>query len=296
MSSSRRPVVVGVNGTPDSALALRWAAEEARNLGAPLRLVHAYAGSPVYGSMGTYPGAGYEPIDGSGAAQAIVDAALAGLPETDSGAPTATGVIVEGHRSGVLLDVAADASLVVVGSRRLGPIGSAVLGSTGAAVAARAACPAVVVRGPAGAPEEGARVVVGVDLSAMSEPALRHAFDHASRYGVPLQAILCWNPGPRLAHRQDRHADDFRTRGLIMLAEALAGWQEKYPDVTVQRQLLDMHPVDGLVSQSLAAHLLVVGAHGRRAHMGTLLGSVSQGVLHHATCPVAVVHADHQRA
>lgn len=291
MTSSRRPVVVGVNGTPDSALALRWAAEEARSLGVPLRLVHAYSRYPVYGSMGIYPGAGYDPLDGSAAAQEIVDAALAALPKTDPRLPAPTGAIVEGHRGGALLDMSADASLVVVGSRRLGPIGSAILGSTGAAIAARAACPAVVVRGPAGAPDEGARVVVGVDLSAMSEPTLRYAFDHASRYGVALQAVLCWNPGPRLAPWEDRHADDFRTRGLIMLAEALAGWQEKYPEVTVQRQLLDMHPVNGLVSQSLTAHLLVVGAQGRRARTGTLLGSVSQGVLHHATCPVAVVHA-----
>jgi nucleotide-binding universal stress UspA family protein len=70
----------------------------------------------------------------------------------------------------------------------------------------------------------------------------------------------------------------------------IAGWQEKYPDVAVHRGVVREHPVEGLVAQSHADTLLVVGNHARHAHMTTLLGSVSQGVLHHATCPVAVVH------
>jgi nucleotide-binding universal stress UspA family protein len=73
------------------------------------------------------------------------------------------------------------------------------------------------------------------------------------------------------------------------LSEALAGWRERYPDVDVHGAVIRDHAVAGLVSESTAERLLVVGSRGRHALAGTLLGSVSQGVLHHATCPVAVV-------
>ncbi len=76
------------------------------------------------------------------------------------------------------------------------------------------------------------------------------------------------------------------------LAEMLAGWQEKYPDVRVQRAVLDDHPVRGLVAESHGQSLLVVGARSRRSRLAPLLGSVSQGILHHARCPVAVLHAE----
>jgi nucleotide-binding universal stress UspA family protein len=69
----------------------------------------------------------------------------------------------------------------------------------------------------------------------------------------------------------------------------MAGWQDKYPDVAATSAVLDAHPVGGLVEASLSEYLLVVSKRGRGARAGTVLGSVSQGVLHHATCPVAVV-------
>jgi nucleotide-binding universal stress UspA family protein len=74
------------------------------------------------------------------------------------------------------------------------------------------------------------------------------------------------------------------------LSEALAGWREKYPDVPVRRpEVIREHPTAGLVMASAAQYLLVVGNRGRHALAGTLLGSVSQGVLHRANCPVAVI-------
>jgi nucleotide-binding universal stress UspA family protein len=78
-------------------------------------------------------------------------------------------------------------------------------------------------------------------------------------------------------------------RAAAWLSDALAGWQEKFPDVLVHSAVIRDHPTSGLVSESLNQDLLVVGNHGRHASTATLLGSVSQGVLHHAYCPVAVV-------
>jgi nucleotide-binding universal stress UspA family protein len=75
----------------------------------------------------------------------------------------------------------------------------------------------------------------------------------------------------------------------MWLSEALAGWRDGYSDVTVHPEFVREHPVAGLVLASSAQYLLVVGTTGHHGLPGALLGSVSQGVLHRATCPVAVV-------
>lgn len=292
MISSSRPVIVGVDGAPESELAVRWGAREAVSLRVPLTLLHSHSYAAMYGAMGAYafPAETNPALDRAGA-QDIVDEAVKRQRAAHPDGPETTGLVVENSRAGGLLEASAEASVVVVGSRHLGVIGAALIGSTGAAVAAQATCPVVVVRRAGGDPAAGAPVVVGVDLSDLSEPTLSYALEHASRYGTPLRAILSWYPGHHLLTRwTDADAEAFRTRGLLMLAEALAGWQEKYPDVQVERELSYLHPVDALITGSLDAHLLVVGAQGRHARVGSLLGSVSQGVLHHATCPVAVVH------
>jgi nucleotide-binding universal stress UspA family protein len=119
---------------------------------------------------------------------------------------------------------------------------------------------------------------------------LEFACDEASRHGVAVHAVLCWHPSIfRVQHWAGHGAELARERAEVWLAETMAGWQEKYPDVAVTSAVIDAHPVSGLVEQSLAEYLLVVGKRGRGARSATLLGSVSQGVLHHATCPVAVV-------
>lgn len=294
MVTSSRPVIVGVDGAPGTELAVRWGALEAASLRVPLTLLHSHSFAAMYGAMGAYAfPAESDPALDRAAAQAIVDVAVQRQNAAYPDGPETTGLVVESSRAGGLLDASGEASVVVVGSRHLGAIGAALIGSTGAAVAAQASCPVVVVRGAGGNPDAVAPVVVGVDLSDLSEPTLSYAFDHASRAGTPLRAILSWYPGRHLLTRwTDADAEAFRTRGLLMLAEALTGWQEKYPDVQVERVLSYLHPVDALITGSLDARLLVVGAQGRHARVGSLLGSVSQGVLHHATCPVAVVHRE----
>lgn len=293
MINSSRPVVVGVNGTSDCEPAVAWGAREAASLGVPLQLMYAYSFA-AYGSLAGFPvGAEVIPAFNHDMAQDLVDAAVERQTQAYPEGPEVTGVVTEGTAVWAMLQASEAASVVVVGSRMLGPIGATLLGSTGAAVAAQAACPAVVVRGAAGRDTSDGRVVVGVDLGALCEATLGYAFDHASRYGVGLRAILSWYSGPRLLARwTESDMEEFRTHGHLMLAEALAGWQEKYPDVAVERDLVDAHPVDALVAESLTAHTLVIGAHGRHARLDTVLGSVSQGVLHHATCPVVVLHGD----
>lgn len=79
------------------------------------------------------------------------------------------------------------------------------------------------------------------------------------------------------------------TRAEAWRSESLAGWREKYPDVPVTPGVVHAHPVPGLAHAAQGQHLVMVGSHGRRALAGTLLGSTSQGLPHHAACPVAVV-------
>jgi nucleotide-binding universal stress UspA family protein len=288
MTDNRSPIVVGVDGSPGADAALAWALEEARSCGAPVRLVYAFGRDLTYAAMTVY---GNLPVPELPHVQAIARKLL------DDAATRATelapDVVVTTHASdddaaNVLLDESHHASTVVLGSRHLGAIGSAVLGSVGAAVSAQASCPVVVVRGPSGLIVERAAAVVGVDAREFSEAALTYGFDYASRRRVPLSAVLCWHPD-LLADMMWRAEPPAPVRAEAWLAESLAGWREKYPDVEVHSAVIRDHPVAGLVAASTAQHLLVVATHSRHALSGTLLGSVSQGVLHHATGPVAVV-------
>jgi nucleotide-binding universal stress UspA family protein len=77
-----------------------------------------------------------------------------------------------------------------------------------------------------------------------------------------------------------------------LLAERLAGWGAKYPDVPVERAVVMDRPTHALRERSVGAQLLVVGSRGRGGLVGTLLGSVSQTLLHHAACPVVIVRHD----
>jgi nucleotide-binding universal stress UspA family protein len=144
------------------------------------------------------------------------------------------------------------------------------------AVSARAHCPVVVVRGESVAT---APIVVGVDDSDCAEKALAFAVEESAERGVPLRVIRAW--AAALGNRQDQ------TRRLDDLVSV---WREKYPEVAILAEAVDDHPAAALVSAGTTAQLLVVGSRGRGALRGMLLGSVSQHLLHHSACAVAVVH------
>ena len=280
-------VVVGIDVMNNNA-ALHWAvrAAEARHLG--VRIVHAY------GSLAANPWAppGYERSEIEmlrRGADEVVAKALGQVrvmsPELD-----VTGEAVEGDARRLLIADSATAPITVLGSRHLASMGATLLGSVGCGVAAGARGPVVVVRGPAGDPDEGAGVVVGIDGVDGAEDILRFAFEHASLHSAPLRAVMCWRPDPLAAMRW-RPEQPVPPRAELWLAETIAGWSEKFPDVEIRSAVVRDHPVSGLVAESMAQRLLVVGNRGRHAVADTLLGSVAQGVLHHATCPVAVIPA-----
>jgi nucleotide-binding universal stress UspA family protein len=281
-----RAVVVGIDDSDSSQLALDWAVDEARERRIPLRIVSIYSFTPLYVWGPVYSDPETQDYV-RGAAVDRVDAAAARVAEL---APDldVKGIAVEGDAANTLIQLSEEAAEIVLGSRQMAALGSAFLGSVSCVVAARAACPVTVLRGPSGMAAEGAEVVVGVDGTESAEVALEYAFDHASRFGVPLKAVLCWKPDP-LATMKWRGEPPAPEKADRFLAEITAGWQEKYPDVDVRRAVIRDHPVEGLIAESHGSRVLVVGTHSRHAVTGALLGSVAQGVLHHATCPVTVI-------
>jgi nucleotide-binding universal stress UspA family protein len=138
-------------------------------------------------------------------------------------------------------------------------------------------------------------VVVGVDGSEQSTAALGFAFEWASGHGLPLVAVYAWRglPTANLGPVTAWHYDPVQARqeAARLLAEQLAGWPDKYMDVSVARcEVLSFNPAETLVDASRTASLVVVGSRGRGGFAGLLLGSVSRTLVHHACGPVAVVH------
>jgi nucleotide-binding universal stress UspA family protein len=132
-----------------------------------------------------------------------------------------------------------------------------------------------------------APVVVGVDGSPASESATALAFDEASRRGVELVAVHAWSDFA-VSELPGIEWSDVQKQAEETLAERLAGYQERYPDVTVRRVVVLDRPARQLLEQSEAAQLTVVGSHGRGGFAGMLLGSVSSAVAESARMPVIV--------
>ena len=286
------PVVVGVDGSDSARHAAQWAAVEAVPRHLPLRLVHAVK-LPVVPYRGGVMDQGY--FDGMaefGRQQlAELQAEIAEIhPDLD----IHTEVVIADPVATLIAESGA-ARLLVLGSRGLGGFTGILVGSTAVAVVAHGHCPVVVVRGrtPDGIPPVGGPVVVGLDGSPASEAAVAIAFDEASLRGVGLIAVHAWSEYQSdKAYAYARQFvvdwDAIDTREREVLAERLAGWQEKYPDVVVQRVVTRDRPVRALLEHTADAQLLVVGSRGHAGFTGMLLGSTSQALIYHGTCPLLV--------
>ncbi|WP_327001836.1 universal stress protein [Dactylosporangium sp. NBC_01737] len=281
-------VVVGVDGSSDGRRAVQWAAADAARRRRPLHLLHGHEWPTI-----TYPMAGmalpviYETETRESPARILADAVLQAR-DVDAELQISTEATAE-LCVPALLEASRHASLVVVGNRGLGGFTALLVGSTGVELASHATCPVVIVR-HAEHPDGGntGRVVIGVDGSHGAHEALGVAFEQAAFRGCGLTAIHAY-------HRPPAGADPgtIRHGERLMLAESLAGWREKYPQVDVRLDAAPGRAGGVLTDASAGAQLLVVGARGRGGFVGLLLGSVSQAVVHHACCPVAVVrHPD----
>ncbi|MDG6110123.1 universal stress protein [Dactylosporangium aurantiacum] len=290
-------VVVGVDGSPDSVLAVRWAAADAVRRGRPLHLLHAAYDWRQFAYPQEFAGQALRLADDAGVRQAserIIADATAEARQIEPDLPITTATVVQ-PAVPALMEVARHAALVAVGSRGRTGFAALLVGSTGAQLAAHADCPVVIVRryGHREGPHAG-RVVVGVDGSHHAGHALGFAFEQAAFREAGLTAVhvyrwpaggppddmlpLCYDP------------DDLRDDEQCLAAESLSGWRERYPEVEVRLDTVSGRAGGVLAELSAGAQLLVVGARGRGGFTGLRLGSVSHAAVHHASCPVAVVH------
>jgi nucleotide-binding universal stress UspA family protein len=287
LNRSSWPILVGVDGSDSAVSAVRWAAAEARRRRVGLRLVEALDSPSAVSAPQWAVEAGVLERHQQMARDRVAVGATAAA-EVAPEVPVTTEV-VSGHAVECLRAEAGRAQLAVLGHRGIGGLAGLVVGSTAVALAAHANCPVVVVRG-AGPVDGDGPVVVGVDGSPMSEAALEFAFDEADRRRARLVAVHAWHDlvlDPWFAPMIDW--DVLAADERQLLAQRLAGWGAKYPDVQVERVVVKDRPAHALQARSVGAQLLVVGSRGRGGASGMLLGSVSQALLGHAECPVAIV-------
>lgn len=282
-TTGREPVLVGVSRTAAAVWAVRWAADEAAARGVPLQIVYAQEwpsaippdvlpGAPGHLWASHFRAAG----------QALVDTARAEALLLHPDLEVSVGV-AEGRPHEVLRRLGEGATQVVVGSRRLGGVESAFVRSRGAELLGRVPCPVVLVppqEEPQ--PEHGGTVVVGVDGSSTSEAAVTFAYEEAALSGARLVAVEVRRP-----HHAARNG--FYEEARLELAEALAGWHEKYPQVDVEREVFTGYPAHLLSAASRHARCLVVGSHGRSGWHEALLGSTTRSLVHHTGVPLVVV-------
>lgn len=288
------PVVVGVDGSEASLAAVRLAVRMAAERRRPLRVVHAFVWPLLHVPLGPAPGA--PPDAGLQAdAERLVKEAVGYATGLD-GQVEVTGAVVTGGVSGVLVSETRRAALLVLGDRGLGGFTGLLVGSVAVAVAAHAHCPVLIARGT---PRTEGPVVVGVDGSPNSALAVAFAAEEAVLRGTDLVAVHAYTepvstgPGDMLPLIYD--PDALATDEGRLLTEATAGLAERHPDLRVVRRLVRDRARPALIEHSRTAQLVVVGARGRGGFAGLLLGSVSQAVLHHAECPVAIVRPEAKR-
>ncbi|MGK2865847.1 MAG: universal stress protein [Mycobacterium sp.] len=295
MKSSGAPmgpygIVVGADGSTESLAALEWAAREATLRDLPLTIVHVLAPVDAAAWVDVPIPEGFVEMRDRRGEEIMREAAILVSKEiSDESRVPVNQYVVEGRAVGTLVDMSKDAQMVVVGCRGLGRIEGLILGSVSAGLLHHAHGPVAVIHQEVSASNRpaDAPVVVGVDGSPASELALEVAFDEASRRGVALIAVHAWLD--RSATVPGIYWEDFRVDAEEILAERLAGWSERYPDVTVVRSAVESRPAQELISQSKSAQLLVVGSHGRGGFAGLLLGSVGSAVAHGAQSAVIVV-------
>ncbi|MCX4572672.1 universal stress protein [Streptomyces sp. NBC_01571] len=277
----RNEVIVGIDPRerPDPVLA--WAVDEAVRRRLPLRLVVAVPPLPGGQHIDTPWRRTMLRAQGE---NALAEAAAA-VEALHADVPLAT-ELLDGMPYAVLCQMAAQARIIVVGSRRLSRPEELFSGdSVAVPVSAKADCPVVVVRGPEHAGERHPYLVVGVDGSEPSGAAVEFAVEEAALHGAELRAVWVWRR-PVVPFGDEAVGLGERRR---ILSETVAGWAEQYPDVKITREVLRGHPVEELALASVGARLVVVGRHGRGGYSGMRLGSVVHGLLHRAECPVITV-------
>jgi nucleotide-binding universal stress UspA family protein len=283
-------IVVGVDGSPASETALRWAAAEARCAGSELVVVYAYLAPIAY--VGTEDDiARIDPELHEQRAKRL--AGFVAEAGADLDGLEVSEVLHPGRAVDGLLAASEGAALLVLGDRGAGGFEGLLLGSAAEHAARHASCPVVII--PDGTPSEVERLVVGVDGSPSAAKALAWAVDEAARRSATLEVVAVLKPydapgpfgGGFMQLASPGSTSRFRQVAEQQVAHAVASIGA---DMTVVPSVLEGHPAQILVEHA-AEDVLVVGRRGREGFPGMKLGSIGRQVLHHAIGPVVVVPA-----
>lgn len=289
--SGRHGIVVGVDGSPASKVAVDWAAREADMRNTALTLVHILPAARFWPEVATP--SRIEQLYQSQAQRWLREATT--VAEKAMTAPGRIDTrLLDGAVLPSLVDLSKEAQLIVVGCRGQGSIARRLMGSISRGLVQRAHCPVAVLHDEdplMSCPVARAPVVVGIDGSPASELAAEIAFDEASRRGVELVAVHAWMDDTTF----ELPADEWSATGKGMaeqtLTQQLTRWRQRYPEVPVRQVVVRDQPARQLVKQADDAQLVVVGSHGRGGFAGMLLGSVAAAVAESARMPVIVARS-----
>jgi nucleotide-binding universal stress UspA family protein len=286
-SSAVPAVLVGVDGSKASLVAVDWAARAASESGHALFLCLVMPADHFYWLPAETALTDELRARGEHILRQARDRALSAYPQLHT-----IFELVSGQPAEQLIQLVGPDDLLVLGSHGTGWFQRLVIGSTCSQVAAHARGTVVATRttdyradGP---------VLVGVDDSEPAHRALAFAFATAQRLGRDLHIVHAFSMPPTMpAHGvilMEPPEAAGRLAAIDILDTILAGWADKYPEVSVRREVVRGNAGQALVEASRDASLLVVGSRGHGGFAGLVLGSVSQHVLASATCPVAITH------
>ncbi|MFD5513121.1 universal stress protein [Streptomyces sp. NPDC127051] len=288
-------ITVGLDGSGAGSAAADWAADEAELRGAALELVHA----EDWAQYGPFAAPLPEPR-GQWAEDLLSltrDRLLREHGTLDITTHGTRGVAAPK----VLAASAAEADLLVLGSRGLGTVAGFIVGSTSSATIPETDTPVVLVRSvegedrPPGHADDAGPVVLGVDLRSNCDRLLAFACEKADRRACPLIVVHGWSLPPVFSYApaldpgvRKEMADGLKTA----LRELLGPWEQKYPQLAVDARIVIGQPAIQILDAASGAALVVVGRRIRRPAPGARIGPITHAVMHHATSPVAVVAHD----
>ncbi|MBX9389464.1 universal stress protein [Streptomonospora nanhaiensis] len=278
-------MLVGVDGSAASLLAVEWAACDAAARG--LRLLLLY-GSPLPAAR--------QPLERQRGYEEYYDRLLRTAEEhakaCEASIPVTSEVVYDPPEH-ALVAPRPEVARIVVGLRGRGGFPGLKIGSVAYKVASHADVPVTVVGPERPTPPRGGAVVVGVDGSPGGSAALAEAFEVCAMRNARLHAIhaerLFTDPMVGYLPSEPAYLGPWGAETERTVDGILAPWKRAYPDVAVSRNVEWDDPVHALATASRDAQLVVVGARGRRGLPYLALGSVTHGLLHHALCPLTVV-------
>lgn len=288
------PIVVGVDGSPDSVRALRFAVAEAESSQSEVWLVHAIHEAVPFAPM--WPMLTSERLTDAG--HSLLAETTRVAEDLSEGQVTYRQMTSLGPAVQVLASASEQARLVVLGHRTVGLVQRIFTGSTTLGVVARAHCPVVSIPHEWDHERRHDRLVAAIDGSTASSSVLARAFAAAQARSARLDVVHCWRLDPYYTFLVDewsvRQEWNRQTRGAI--ADLVQEWSTRFPDVEVTTRMEYAEIADTLVRFSEDADVMYMGRHGHN-ELGARVamtnpGSITRALLHHAHCPLEVIPID----